>query len=223
MERKNIFLKYLLTAVCLISIHFDSLAQNSTNIRLPGDPNFVFSFGTGYGISNNPCRECTENKNSGGAVFAFSLGYRINNHFRIDFGPSFWIEGKDLFNNSVSDGERPNNKRTNITFSASYKVSEKFPLNFRLGAGAGLLNYTPERDVVTTDQKTFDETEIFKGLSVTGGLGYELKISRKINLQPSVNLWYLKMEKPDIDYTSYIDPSKPSFTTEFRLQLNYQF
>ena len=222
-DNNKIFRKLLMLLAIICGTATFVHSQSAGRVRLPDDRHFVFSFGTGYGISNNPCRECEEKKAEGGAVFAFALGYRINNHFRIDFGPSFWIAGNDLFNNSVADSERPNNKRTVITFSATYLFSEKFPLHARLGAGAGVLNYTPERAVVTTDQKSFEKTEIFKGFSVVGGLGYEVELSPKIELLPAVNFWYLKMEKPDFEYASYMDHSKPSLTTEIRLQLNYLF
>src|SRR5687767_1413459 len=76
-------------------------AQSPGRIRLPGEQHFVFSLGAGYGISNNPCRECDGNS-TGGLTVAFSLGYKINEKLRIDFGPSFWIEGNDLVNNKVA-------------------------------------------------------------------------------------------------------------------------
>ncbi len=197
-------------------------AQSPERIKLPGDQHFVFSLGAGYGISNNPCRECAGDP-TGGVTVAFSLGYKVSEKLRIDFGPSFWIEGNDLLNNNVADSERPNNKRTTITFGATWMPFSNFPITTRIGAGAGVLNYTPDRDVVTADEKTYEETEIFKGVSAVAGFGYELRISNKVKLHPCINLWYLGMESQELNYKSYIDPAKPSLTGEFRIQLNYHF
>ena len=70
---------FLFVFMILFAFSGTSSAQNISpaRIKLPGEQHFIFSLGVGYGISNNPCRECT-GKSTGGLTVAFSLGYKVN-------------------------------------------------------------------------------------------------------------------------------------------------
>jgi len=215
--------RMLLVAMLLMQCITTSFAGEPEFVKLKENKPFIFSAGVGYGISNNPCTNCNEKFTIGGATFSISLGYKINEKFKIEFGPSFWIEGNDLINKNVADSERPNNKRTTVTFAASYTASQRFPLSVKLGGGAGVLNFTPDKSTVKFEDNKFDQTEIFKGFAGTLGLAYEIELSQKIKLFPSLNFWYIQMEQPQIEYNSYINYKKASLTTDFRINLNYNF
>lgn len=184
---------------------------------------FVFSAGFGYGFANNLCSNCNENSTIGGATFSLSLGYKINERFKIEFGPSFWIEGSDLINKNVADSERPNNKRTLVTFTGSYTPFRNVPFSVALGGGAGLLNYTPEKSTVSFYENKFASTEIFRGFAGTLGVSYKLNLCEKIQLFPSINFWYMDLQKPKIIYNAHTDYKKASVTSDFRVSLNYAF
>ncbi len=192
-------------------------------LKLNDNKPFVFSAGFGYGWANNPCSNCNEKATIGGATFSLSLGYKINDKFKISFGPLFWIEGNDLINKNVADSERPNNKRTLVTFTGSYTPFRNFPLSVALGGGAGLLNYTPEKSTVSFNENKFATTEIFKGFAGTLGFSYKLNLCEKIKIFPSVNFWYMDLQKPKIIYNAYTDYKKTSVTSDFRVSLNYAF
>jgi hypothetical protein len=209
--------------IFLIAGHQSAKAGEPENVKLDDNKPFVFSGGAGYGISNNPCTNSNEKSTIGGVTFSISLGYKISNKFKIEFGPTFWIEGNDLINKNVADSERPNNKRTMVAFTGTYTPFQKFPVSVKLGGGAGILNYTPAKSTVTLAEDKFAETEIFKGFCGTFGLAYEINISQKLKLYPSVNLWYLSLEQPEISYSSYVDYKQAAITTDFRVNLNYNF
>ncbi len=200
-----------------------SFAGEPEYIKLKENKSFVFSAGIGYGIVNNPCKNCDDQSAIGGITISGALGYKINDKFKIEFGPSFWIERNDLLNKNVADSERPNNKRTIVTFTGSYIISKQIPLSVRLGGGAGLLNYTPEKTTVKTEEDKFSRTEIFKGFTGTFGISYELNLTPRLKLFPSLSLWYIHLENAAINYTSFVDYSKPMLTTDFRLNFNYNF
>src|SRR5688572_31449422 len=160
---KRIFYSFCLVLFVLCTSNHQVLAGEPEYLKLPESRPFYFSAGFGYGISNNPCRNCEEDKSIAGPTFSFSLGYKINRKFKIEFGPTFWLEANDLGNKNVASSDKPANKRTLVTFTGSYQPFEKVPLTFKLGGGAGLLNYTPDTKTVTTDEQKFDDTEIFKG------------------------------------------------------------
>ncbi len=220
---KNQLGALVLAGAILMAFHQNSFAGEPEFVKLKENKPFVFSAGIGYGVSNNPCRNCDDNTSVGGAVISMSMGYKINDKFKIEFGPSFWIEGKDLLNKNVADSERPNNKRTTVTFAGTYSPFQRFPLSFKLGGGAGILNYTPEKSTVKLDESKFTETEIFKGFAGTFGLSYEFQLCPKIKIHPSLNLTYIQLEQPKIEYNSYMDYKKASITTDFRINFNYNF
>ncbi len=200
-----------------------SVAGDPEYVKLDENKPFVFSAGAGYGISNNICKSCDSNSPIGGATFALSMGYKINSKFTIEFGPSFWIEGNDLINKNVADSERPNNKRTLVTFTGTWSPFKTCLLSVRLGGGAGIINYTPEKTSVKSDENKFESTEIFKGYSGTFGLSYELKLCPKIKVYPLLNIWYIQTEQPAIAYDSYINYKKASVTSEVRINFKYSF
>lgn len=183
----------------------------------------ILGIGIGYGVSNNPCSGC-ENSDQllSGLVLNASLGYRISPKFIIDFGPSIWIEGKDVFKNNNAS-ERPANKRMLIAFNGYYFPSKNCPLNFKLGAGIGNLLYTPEQSRVVPDSKTFEDSEFMSGLAANFGIQYSIKISQVFEIHPSVNLWYTELSNPEISYKTYIDKSKASVTSDFRINLQFDF
>lgn len=216
-------MKLILIAFFSSSLSTYALAGEPTYVKLPESKPFVFSAGFGYGISNNPVRNKEQSKSIGGATFSVSIGYNFSEKFKLEFGPAFWVQGSDLINKNVADSERPNNKRTFITFTGSYKPFRHAPLSIKLGAGAGSLIYTPEKKTVSSDEYKYKQTEIFKGFVGSFGLSYELSLCNKIKMHPSINLLYLQMETPKLDYNSYIEYHQASITADLRVHFNYIF
>ncbi len=225
----NIYLKPVIRVILLVTVFTGINGLNGAYcgepeyLKLKENKPFVFSAGFGYGIANNPCGNCNENSAIGGATLSLSLGYKINERFKIEFGPSFWIEGNDLINKNVADSERPNNKRTLVTFTGSYTPFRNVPLAIALGGGAGLLNYTPEKSTVSFYENKFATTEIFRGFAGTLGVSYKLNLCEKIKLFPSMNFWYMDLQKPKISYNTHTDYKKASVISDFRVSLNYAF
>lgn len=201
----------------------NAIAGEPEFVKIKENKTFIFTAGFGYGIANNPCRNCDNHKAIGGGTFSLSMGYIINDKIKIEFGPSFWIEGKDLINKNVPDSERPNNKRTIVTFTGSYKPFNYCPLSIKLGAGAGILNFTPEKTTVKTDANKFEETEIFKGFTGTFGLAYDFQLCPKIKMYPSLNFWYIQLQKPQIAYDSYLNYKQAAIMGDIRVNFNYNF
>lgn len=200
-----------------------SFAGEPEYVKLNDNKSFVFSAGVGYGLSNNICKKCDSNSPVGGATLALSMGYKINSKFMIEFGPTFWIEANDLINKNVADSERPNNKRTTVTFTGTYSPFNNCPLAIRLGGGAGIINYTPEKTTVKSDENKFEQTEIFKGYAGTLGFTYELKLCPKLKAYPLLNVWMIQPGEPAIKYNSYVNYKKVAVTSEMRINFRYSF
>ncbi len=212
-----------LLALLLVFPCSNSLAGEHEKLSPTKPKLIILGVGAGYGVSNNPCADC-ENSDQllSGIVLNASLGYRISPRFIIDFGPSIWIEGKDVFNNS-NVTERPANKRMLIAFNGYYFPFKNSPLNFKLGAGIGNLLYTPEESRVVPDSKTFEDSEFMSGLAGNFGIQYSIKITQVFEIHPSANFWYTELANPEIPYKTYIDKSKASITSDLRINLQFDF
>ncbi len=200
-----------------------SIAGDHEKLAPTKPKQMILGIGAGYGVSNNPCSDC-ENSDQllSGLVLNASLGYRISPRFIVDFGPTIWIEGKDVIkDNNASD--RPSNKRMLIAFNGYYFPFKNSPLNFKLGAGIGNLLYTPEQPTVVADSKTYEDSEFMSGLAGNFGIQYSFKLSQIFEIHPSFNLWYTELSNPEISYKTYIDKSKASVTADFRINLQFDF
>ncbi|HMT28797.1 MAG TPA: hypothetical protein PKD91_05910 [Bacteroidia bacterium] len=220
--------KYILVTTLLIGI----ICSVAPLISNAGEPEFFFKqhpkqmvldLGFGYGVSNNPCTGCDDSdKLIGGPVFHLSLGYQINPRFKVDFGPTLWVEGKDVYQKNNS-ADRPANKRMIISFNGYYFPIKNNPLNFKLGAGVGNLLYTPENNKVVPDSKTYDNSEFLSGFAGTFSVAYSLKICPALKIHPSFNLWYTDLSNNKSTYKSYIDDKKHSVTSDFRASFLFNF
>lgn len=210
-----------LTLMLFFSIQL--MASNSLFAQNPGYYNadqmtrFFFSAGIGYGLANNPVTDPDESKTRGGLTLSATLGYRFTERFSIGFGPSFWIEGRDVADNSASNNESPANKRTTVTVDGYFKPVRKIPLQLRLGAGVGSFVYTPGKNVVSADNNGISKTEITGGFAANAGVVYQISLGEKISLFPSVNFWYGNLERQKIQYETLIDHKKSSLVSDIRI------
>jgi hypothetical protein len=199
-------------------------AQGELHFNPVKDKPFVFAIGAGYGISNNPCREVKSNENIlNGITLSASLGYHVTKKIKLDFGPVIWIKSADLFSNNLPAEETTSNKRMLVSFNAYYLLSNKIPFSVKIGAGVGSMVYSPERTTVSTDGKQNNPTEFYSGFAATASLIYDLKLSEKIILHPTLNLWYTDLQKQKIDYVSAIDTEKHSMSGDLRVQMFFKF
>jgi hypothetical protein len=189
----------------------------------PARGSFMFSAQSGYGITSSNQKGPGNSNPLHGITVSFSLGFRFSDHFCLEAGPSFWLSATDVFTSNAAGKEKPVDKRTLVTLSGVYRISDKFPLSVRLGAGAGSLVYTPAKNTVTLDEQKFGKTEIISGLGGMTGVSYRFRLSEKTDLFTGINCWYLHLNEPDISYDSAIDWNQPSLTTELFVRLQYKF
>lgn len=187
------------------------------------DRAFFLGAGLGYGVSNQPFYNSTSGNSVGGVTLSASLGYRFNRRFSLDFGPSFWIEGKDAFDNSAQNNERPSNKRTIICLNGYVRPFERMPVHLKAGIGVGTLVFTPRKQVVFADRNGISETEITGGFAANFAFIYEWKLSEKMTLYPSAGLWYLSLDEQKIKYATEINDSRSSLTGDLRLNVRMSF
>ena len=179
---------------------------------------FYVAFGAGFGISNNPIISGSESGTPGGITLAACIGFRFSNRFSLEIGPSAWIESKDIFQRKVPSEERISNKRTFATLSGNYLISKHFPLSLKLGIGIGNMVYTKETTTVAVDGINYSETEYYNGAAITAGFIYQIKMSGRINILPSVNFYYCNLNPQKIEYASDVDHNSPSITTDLRIR-----
>jgi hypothetical protein len=222
MQKQLLQLIFSLTCAGLLYA-FNCQGQEPVYYKSPLKQQFVLSAGAGYGFSNNLCNTCESNEWIGGMTFMVNMGYRLNEKITIEAGPTFWFEGDDLVNKNVADDQRPNNKRTFIMLNATYQHSVKFPLSFRLGAGAGSICFTPDKETVRSGEQSYENTEIFKGYSIAGGLMYEVTLCRQLKMNPSLNFYYIGFESGNAAYNSKINYERASITMDILLRLNLKF
>ncbi|MBL0341613.1 MAG: hypothetical protein IPP71_12125 [Bacteroidetes bacterium] len=204
----------------------------TTALAVAGEPDFVlpvkpknvvFGIGIGYGIANNPCRDCNDSKALSGIVLSGSLGYKISKRFKIDFGPTVWIESKDDYNSKGSASNKSANKRMMITFNGYYSPIKNLPLSTKIGAGIGTLIYSRENPRVTVDNKTTNNTEFMNGFALTASVLYSIQVVHNLKIHPSLSVWYTDLAAPSPAYNSYIDPAKPSITSDLRVNFLFDF
>ncbi len=219
---KQALLLFILTTVFGIT-SFKSSAGEPDYIQDTKPKCILFNLGIGYGISNNPTHINNEPMYLQGAVIAGSLGYKISEKFKIGFGPSIWIESKDILNKFSSGPAKPANKRMIVSFDGYYSPFKNFPLSIKLGAGIGTVVYTKENRRISIDSKTTNNTEFMSGFAGTASLIYQIRISQSLKIYPSLNFSYTDINNPDATYEGYLDAGKPSITYDFKANFLFYF
>lgn len=209
--------KTVLFSIIILILSNSLNAQNIGYYNPDHTNKFFFKTGIGYGVANNPITGQHDNNPRGGITLNASLGHRFNERFSIGFGPSFWIEGQDILDNSASNNEVPSNKRTLVTLDGYYQLFQKLPLQIRLGAGIGSMVYTPNQKVVSSDNNGISKTEITNGFAAVAGLIYRIRVAQKFDLYPSLNFNYGKLEPQKIPYASLINHHKASLVADLRI------
>ena len=224
MKKNPIIFKIMCMAILFAIIGATDLLGSEPDYVLNNKPkNIVFGLGFGYGVANSPCKDCTSTLSANGILVAASLGYKINEKFKLDFGPSVWIEGKDIPGGNNSKNEAPANKRLVISFNGYYSPFHKIPLSLKLGAGIGSIVYTKEKRRVSIDNKSTENTEFMSGLAGTAGLIYSLKLSPSFTIHPSLNVSYADITSSDSTFQGYLDAGKPSIIADVRVNFFFNF
>jgi len=213
----HVISKLTLVFFLILASNNNLSAQNIGYYNPDQSAKFFFNAGIGYGVANNPVKIPGESGMRGGITVGAALGYRFSEKFSLGFGPSFWFEGRDVTDNSASNNEHPSNKRTLVTLDGYYKPFQKLPLQFRLGAGIGTFVYTPNKNVVSSDNNGISKTEITSGFASSAGLIYKMNLGEKISLFPSLNFGYGRLEPQKIQYETIIDHKKASIITDIRI------
>lgn len=216
-------ISFALFAILLLFISKSGNSQSREYYNPYQDKPFYISLGIGFGLSNNPLYSETENKTPTGMTFSGALGYRISSRFSLEFGPAMWVEGADIFQNKVPSESRVSNKRTMVTLTGTYQLSKKTPLSVKLGGGIGTMVYSPKKTTIAIDGNGVNETEYFSGAVITSSLIYRMKISEKIYMHPSLNFYYCDINNQKIEYASYVNDNRPSFTSDIRIQFLINF
>lgn|GEM_PF-5238845 len=144
--------------------------------------NFWIGGGFGYGSADKVCPDCDETERPGGSTFQGALGFALTPRILIGLETAIWVDGWGLWNSS---GRK-------IYSNHLLLMSYWYPLKrSRLFAkfGAGLSSYTAyDRYVPYTN---FLPSEVHgEGLGMAAGLGYDLKISRRLCISPTVAYFY---------------------------------
>jgi hypothetical protein len=213
----------ILLILCLIIVQKSTAETEPSYFNYNKNRPFALNLGLGWGLSNQPLKNITGNDPTGGLTLGGSLGYFLNKRLSVDFGPTVWIEGSDLFQNNQPGNESPANKRMLVSLGGTYCFSQLFPLSIRFGGGIGTLVYTPKNSTVAVDGFNRSETEYLNGWAATGSILYRFRLYEKIELLPSLNFWYNHLDQPKIAYESVIDRKSGSWTSDFRMILSVRF
>jgi hypothetical protein len=205
----------------LLSLQYISKGDDWSPVRKP-PKNFIAGFATGFGFANKTCNSCGTSKIIAGLTFSGSLGYRINERFKIDFGPSVWIQASDLFSDNLPSAERPKNKRITVTANCYYYPFRDIPLNIKAGAGIGTSMFTRTFSISSQEEKYSEPVQIYNGAAITTGVNYEWRLNTKLVLFPSVNFSYIHLKQRDSSPALPL-VNEASLLTDFRLNLYLDF
>lgn len=125
---------------------------------------FWLTVGLGYGSAGFGCSGCASIR-EGGISGVLGLGGTINPHLQLGFESDSWLE--DTQDNALSVGTG--------TLTARWYPSTTGGLFFKGGVGFGYRAIGSGSD----DQHT--------GLGLNAGLGYDIAVSRKVALSPTLS------------------------------------
>ncbi len=198
--------------------------QKKSDYKIPpGASRFYVAAQTGYGITTSNFKDEFHDDYLHGITVAFSLGYRCTDRLYIEAGPAFWLSANDLFDSNAASKEKPVDKRTLVTLAGAYSISRNFPLTIRIGAGAGNLVFTPQKQTINAGEDAYDKTEIIAALGGMAGISYPFRLSSKASLYTGFNCWYMDLQEPQINYKSTISCAQSSVTAELFVKLHYLF
>jgi hypothetical protein len=164
-------------AAFLLAVGVPSLAAQGTQERR----GFWFGLGVGYGSMG--CNGCDERSGSGSGYVA--LGGTLSQQVRLGFEGVGWAKKEDNATFTVGGGNA-------VIY---FYPMENGGLHLKGGAGFASASLEVEQDDVTV---SVDKT----GFGWGGGLGWDVRLSRKISLTPFAG-WYWQRISTDGDSVTF--------------------
>jgi hypothetical protein len=141
---------------------------------------FLISAGGGYGSADAACDDCSGDRQNGGAGY-FRLGYTVAPKLVLGFETNVWTKQE-----AVETGVSATMSFYNVSGTLAFYPKET-GFFVRGGAGAALANI----DIEIEDANV--NAELGSGFGVLGGVGYDIRVSRRLSITPGVNVWYGKL------------------------------
>lgn len=177
---------------------------------------------SGYGWNSQVCSQCYEDQWTGGWLFGLKIGVQYPKKFAAGVVIQFWLPGSDLWKN----GDQLEYDRNSIYFHlAGYYYPLQKPNFFLKGsAGINIFNYTPSEPITWDNGRQTMGTLSSVGPGFSFGLGYALRITKKVDLTPAIDYLYqpisrLKGEGPN----QYISGTNASNNLYISLGLNVHY
>lgn len=148
------------------------------NAQAPGK--FLLSGGGGYGSADAACDECLDDRQNGAAGY-FRLGYTVTPKLVLGLETNVWTKQE-----AVEAGVSATLLFSNVAGTLAFYPKET-GFFVRGGAGAALANLDVEMDDATVS------ADLGSGFGVLGGVGYDIRLSRRLSITPGVNVWYGKL------------------------------
>lgn len=141
---------------------------------------FLVSGGGGYGSADATCDDCSGDREGGGAGY-FRLGYTVWPKLVIGLESNVWTKRE-----SVTDGFSSTLLFYNVSGTLAF-YPKHTGFFVRGGAGASLASV----DIDVDDSSL--SADVGSGFGVLGGIGYDIRLTRRLSLTPGVNVWYGKL------------------------------
>lgn len=141
---------------------------------------FLISGGGGYGSADAACDDCSGDRQGGGAGY-FRLGYTVAPKLVLGLETNVWTKQE-----AVETGVSATMSFYNVSGTLAFYPQET-GFFVRGGAGAALASI----DVEIEDSNV--TADLGNGFGVLGGVGYDIRVSRRLSITPGVNVWYGKL------------------------------
>jgi hypothetical protein len=153
----------------------------------PDRKGFWAAFGGGYGSAQVSCEDCVSDGRSGSFDGTIRLGGTIGTHWLLGWEGSGWLKNNDTAWLPAFGGlDRTLGTSTIVAFY--YPRAGRFWL--KAGAGVSYAGFSSE-DPFCTPSVVLPcvpiESAHGTGLALTAGLGYDVRLGRKLSLTPEVS------------------------------------
>ena len=162
----------VMVAVAMLAMTAEARAQAPSR--------FLVGAGFGYGSADAGCEGCEGDRQSGAAGY-FRIGYAVTPKIVVGLETNVWAK-EEAFEDFASATLLLSSVTGTVSF---YPKETGFFVRGGVGGALANLDLDVEGSGVNAD--------LGRGLSVVGGVGYDLRISRRLSITPGVNLWYGKV------------------------------
>ncbi len=163
---------------------------------------FWIGLGIGYGSANVGCDDCDDGDREGAFAGSFKLGGTLNERILLGVESNSWLKEQDDVTLTLGS----------LTGTVSFYPQA--PSGFFLKGGVGF-SYVDwgfsEGSLSISANKT--------GWGVLAGLGYDLRVGRKISITPQVNYYYGK--PGDIDFEGETAPGWSQNVVSFEVGITF--